>query len=174
MGTTSQPEHSNRVELMLEMAHPDHAYTLAPSLREIDKFEIKASFPDNEIADSLCYGIETSSEAYSISTMDNKIHGLWGHGNWMGGPIQGDMGFVWMVTDDALFKHHAKHMTAVARKVIFPGLDTMYPAGYGNLVYAKNSVHLRWLSSCGFNAMGTWPVGPHPFTLMVRKSCAVR
>lgn len=155
--------------LIVEDALPDHAYALAPHLREMDKLEIACTYPEHPPAEALRYGIETSEQAFTVVTADNKLHGLWGHGRWGCGPAAGDMGYIWLVSDDALFTHHKKAVTRFARDVFFPALDRLYTSGYGNLVHSKNIVHLRWLSALGFNAIRRVDVHGHPFSLMMRQ-----
>jgi hypothetical protein len=78
--------------LNLVEAHPDHAYALAPHLRDADKLEIEAFFPDTDHGLVLQQGVETSDQCFTIN-FGNTIHGMWGHGRWSaGGPVPGDLG----------------------------------------------------------------------------------
>jgi hypothetical protein len=156
-------------DLRMSPAYPDHAYALANSLRAIDKFEIRANYPNYSEAEGLRQGIGTSGESFVISTFqDSTIHGLWGHGPWASGLAPTGLGYVWLVSDEELFSRFGKTITKVARKEVFPTLDLLYPSGYGNLVYKENDLHLRWLSSCGFNARGIFNLNQFPFVLMMR------
>lgn len=153
--------------LTLEAAHPDHAYALAPNLRDADKKEINAFYPEEDHGHVLQYGIETSDQCFCIC-YGKTIHGLWGHGNWAtGGPVPGVMGFIWMLTDDLAFKRHRFALTRYARKVIFPLLDKMYGT-YGNWVHTDNLVHIRWLLGAGFKNHGSTLINGNPFSLYLR------
>lgn len=155
--------------LNLTAAHPDHAYALAPNLREADKREINAYYPDEDHGHVLQYGIETSDQCFTIN-YGKTIHGLWGHGNWSsGGPVPGSTGFVWMLTDDVAFRNHAVALTRTARKVIFPQLDKLYGT-YGNWVHSENLVHLRWLLAAGFKDCGSSLINGNPFSLLLRSA----
>lgn len=168
MGNTTLAE-DFAPNLTMTLALPDHAYALSGALREIDKFEIRTNYPTMTEVEGLRQGIGTSGEAFAISSFaDNVIHGLWGHGPWASGLSSSNLGYVWLVSDDTLFDKYAKTVTKVARKEIFPTLDRLYSNGYGNLVYQDNHVHLRWLSSCGFNAKGIYMLEKFPFVLMMR------
>jgi hypothetical protein len=160
---------THKTRLIVEEALPDHAYALAPHLRQVDKLEVECTWPGIPVEEALRYGVETSEQAFTVVTPDNKLHGLWGHGPWGCGPASGDMGYVWLVSDDILFKHHRKAITRFARDVFFPALDRLYTSGYGNLVHSKNSVHLRWLSALNFNALRRVDVHGQPFSLMMRQ-----
>lgn len=155
--------------LNLTVAHPDHAYALAPHLREADKKEINAYYPDEDHGHVLQYGIETSDQCFTIN-YGKTIHGLWGHGSWTsGGPLPGVTGFIWMLTDEILFKRHSLALTRTARKVIFPQLDKVYGT-YGNWVHSDNHVHLRWLLRAGFKDCGSSLINGNPFSLLLRSA----
>ena len=158
------------MKLYMQTALPDHAYALAPHIRPVDRLEVACSYPGVSVGDALRDGISSSEEAFVVASEgDNTIRGLWGHGLWGCGAQAGDLGFVWFVSDETVFKMNAKTITRFARKVIFPQLDVVYPDGYGNFVHKTNSVHLRWLSACGFNARGLWKIGGEDHVLMFRK-----
>lgn len=154
-------------ELNLTPAHPDHAYALAPHLREADKREIDAYYPDIDHGIVLEDGVNSSDQCFTICTGDT-IHGLWGHGVWgTGGPVPGDLGYIWMMTDDQVFTTHAIQITRVARKQIFPQLDNLY-AAYGNWVHSANLVHIRWLLGAGFKQTSQSSINGQPFSLYLR------
>lgn len=89
---------------------------------------------------------------YVMLTRDNKPGGLCGVD-----PLQNDEGLIWMVGTDRLVEHkteflkHSKTWIAEATrpfKVV------------GNLVHAKNEVHLKWLKWCGFTFLRKVQAGP--------------
>ena len=157
--------------LQMEQAHPDDGFALGPSLREHDAEELALTWTgtDASLGHMLAQSIEVPQYAYTISTIeDNVIHGVWGHGMWESGAVKAGMGYVWMLTDEILFRDHPLSMTSFARNNIFPDLDNIYPM-YGNFVMSKNLVHCRWLAHSGFKDTLRSPINGVPFTLYLRK-----
>ena len=171
MGYTASTEtRPKKWKLSVEQAHPDHAYALAPHIREADRQEAMCHFPDENVdmGDLLALSVATSHQAFTISDNEGKIHGLWGHGPWLEAHAPQGVGNIWLVSDDVLFKKYPKTMTWAARKQIFPMLDKTY-AMYGNLVASFNLVHARWLLRSGFHrAGGSVFYGGQPFSLYLR------
>ena len=155
--------------LQMEPAHPDDGFALAPSLRELDKEELRLTWSgSDDLGLMLSRSIEVSHEAFTISTIeDNVIHGVWGHGAWESGSVRTGLGYVWMLTDDALFRDHAVAMTSYARKKVFPYLDVTYPM-YGNFVMSRNLVHVRWLTRSNFSRVNTTDINGESFSLYLR------
>lgn len=138
-------------------AHPDDAYALAPHLREVDRKELLLAWEgSDDVAQLLSISAEVSDISYTITDDQGRIHGMWGHGHWVNGPVSSGLGYVWLVSDYELFEKHAITMTGYARRVIFPYLDRIYGA-YGNFVLSENLVHARWLLRGGFKRVA--PVG---------------
>lgn len=131
-------------------AHPDDAFALGPAIRAVDKKELHLGWEGSDDTSTLLSTcIEVSDVAYSISDKSGTIHGLWGHGHWVQGPVHAGLGYVWMLTDYELFDKYAVTMTKYARRVVFPYLDRTY-GSYGNFVLSENLVHARWLLRGGF------------------------
>lgn len=131
-------------------AHPDDAFALAPSLRDVDKKELLLTWDgSDDVGELLHKSAEVSHVTYTISDTDGRIHGMWGHGPWVSGPVRPGLGYVWLVSDHELFDKHGIAMTRHARKTVFPFLDRTYSA-YGNFVLSENLVHARWLLRGGF------------------------
>lgn len=175
MGHHAEPEAPGGVNpvthkhLQMEPAHPDDGFALGPSLRDMDKEELRLTWngPD-DLGLMLSKSIEVSDEAFTISTIeDNVIHGVWGHGMWESGAVRKGMGYIWMLTDDTLFAEHALAMTSYARKQIFPYMDVTYPM-YGNFVMSKNLVHVRWLTRSGFKRTVNTDINGEAFSLYLR------
>lgn len=163
-------------ELILEEAHPDHAYCLAPRLRAADleefSYTFSPQFPD--AASILVTAIEESysnpdAKVFTISDEEGRLHGLWGFSTWSSPTFVAPIGSVWLCSDDELFGKYKKLVTRVARDEIFPALDRRF-AGYGNLVYARNLVHVRWLARAGFRRYATCDRQGAPFYLMMRSN----
>jgi len=132
------------------MSHPDDAFALAPALRDVDKKELTLTWDGSaDVGELLQKSVEVSDVTYTISDTDGRIHGIWGHGPWLSGPVRPGLGYVWLVSDDELFRKHGIAMTRHARNTVFPFLDRTYSA-YGNFVLSENLVHARWLLRGGF------------------------
>lgn len=152
----------------MQAAHPDDAYALAPSLRPVDKRELELAWDGSEdIGDLLAASVEMSGVTYSITDDTGVIHGMWGHGDWVSGPTRAGMGYVWLLSDEALFREHAITMTGYARRVVFPYLDRRYSA-YGNFLLAENLVHIRWLLGANFKRAAPATIGGEAFSLYLR------
>lgn len=168
MGFETPPKVPAERHLLMDHAHPDHAYTLGPHIREADVHEMRLVYEgQHEPSRLLEHSIEVSDEAFVIYDDDGQLHGVWGHGQWTDGAVRAGMGYVWMVSDDELFSDFALLMTRKARNVIFPYLDTLYPL-YGNFVHSKNLLHCRWLLGARFRNVSQATFSNEPFSLYLR------
>lgn len=172
MGHTVQQQEQNT--LTMERAHVDHAYALAPHLREADKFEFSCNFSEAfpDVASMLVQGLEETAvsvgaDAYTICDGDGRILGMWGHSPWESPLFKLPVGAVWLCSTDELFERFPILMTRLAREQVFPRLDKIYSA-YGNLVHSGNIVHVRWLASAGFKTISRTQRGGESFSLMLR------
>lgn len=89
---------------------------------------------------------------YVMLTRDNQPGGLCGID-----PMDDGTGLIWMVGTDRLVEHQIeflKHSKTWINEASRP-----YRA-VGNLVHAKNEVHLKWLRWCGFTFLRKIKAGP--------------
>ena len=89
---------------------------------------------------------------YVMITRDNLPGGLMGVD-----PVGNEQGLIWMVSTDRLLEHKIeflKHSKTWIDEACRP-----YEA-VGNLVHAKNEVHLKWLQWCGFTFLRKIKAGP--------------
>jgi len=89
---------------------------------------------------------------YVMLTRDNEPGGLMGVD-----PVGKDEGLIWMVATPALIDHQFEFLK-YSRKWIDEACRP-YEA-VGNLVHAKNEVHLKWLQWCGFTFLRKVNAGP--------------
>lgn len=154
--------------LVIEKAHPDHAFALYPSLRDVDKAEIRLASSEGQMgSERLAEAIKTSDKAFTISDTHGFIHGLWGHGKLRHRNRGNIGGYVWLVSDNYLMEKHGRLITRIARDYVFPKLDTKYSA-YGNAVLSSNQVHRDWLTSAGFDERMSYIYKHRKFTLLIR------
>jgi len=86
MGFETPPKVPAERHLLMDHAHPDHAYTLGPHIREADVHEMRLVYEgQHEPSRLLEHSIEVSDEAFVIYDDDGQLHGVWGHGQWMTG-----------------------------------------------------------------------------------------
>jgi hypothetical protein len=127
-------------------AQLDDARTLAPRLREADRMEIRANSGDDPQR-VLERGIEASVPSCAMLDDAGEVLALFGV---VPHPTDARFGIVWMLGSDAL----------VARQAIFlrtskhwlARLYSVY-AALGNVIDARNTVHLNWLKWLGFEAV---------------------
>lgn len=172
MASTAPATYSDQL-IRVDTAHPDLAYCLTERLREVDKEEMLLMHPGQYIYETLHQCVADSDHSFAIfNVFTNVLHGLGGHGEWQRGPFGGHgFGYVWLLSDDALFKHFSKHITKTMRDSVLPSLDSLYPSGYGNFVLTTNTTHLRWLSMLGFHSEGIHTFSDRKWSFMVRKEC---
>lgn len=153
--------------LVFQEAHPDDAYPLYSSLRDVDKAELGIAATDGlSKAERLEEAITVSDVSFSICDTSGTIHGLWGH-SFTEPNTGGINGCVWLLSDDWLMKKHGKRMTRIARDYIFPTLDERYGI-YGNAMLSRNEVHRDWLKSCGFRERHHFIQSHRKLTLLLR------
>ncbi len=156
MGNPLQFEDSFRVgSVICERAYPEHGRMLAPSIREIDKEECRLTLPKGRtLGDKLAASVSVSTEAFAVSDDHGFIHGLWGYGPISERSGVHGAGFVWFVSDDWLMSKNGKANTRFSREVVFPKMEKLYNL-FGNIMMAKNTKHVRWLTSAGFVEVNT-------------------
>ena len=117
MGLQNEPETFSSRGLVMGVAHPDDAFALAPSLRPVDKKELHLGWEGSDDTGTLLSTcIDVSDVSYSISDDSGAIHGLWGHGKWAGGPTFEGLGYIWLLSDEALFTKHASSGSSPTRR----------------------------------------------------------
>lgn len=123
----------------------EDAHNLAPRLRPADLQEIAAGSGEAPVV-ALCRGVADSSVCYAIVSPSDPqaVFGLFGVT-----PLQGAVGVgaVWLLGSPDLTRISVKFLRHshewLAR--LFEGYQLL-----GNLVDARNTVHIRWLKWLGF------------------------
>lgn len=128
-------------KLPLKVVHADisHAFRLAPKVRQADRDEILAASGSLPLR-ALVEGIKSSREAYTV-----LFHG---EPCFIFGVVDlGATGAVWALGSDevALFKRTFLRESRAWLEKLGEGFEYV-----GNLIDARNTVHIRWLEWLGF------------------------
>ena len=150
---------------MLEVvpAKIEHAYQLAPHMKQADREEVKAS-SGLEPLDVLLKSLELSEKAYAILAMDEVIA--------LGGlvPLNKEVGIPWALTSDKIALY-PKQFCKITKKLL-KGFHKSYPL-LTNFCDARNHTTIRWLKWCGFQVVRTIPefgIAKKPFVQFVLQS----
>lgn len=147
--------------------HPDDAYILGPHLRAADRKEVGIF---SSIEAPVEYQLQLSLERMEgdgLEILDEHgiLHGMFGHAPWgEGGPAEG---YIWLLSDDALFAKHKKTVHRIARDYFIPRVLEHY-GSVGNYIHADNEVHLKWLARLGFKPAFSAEIKGNLFHFMKR------
>jgi hypothetical protein len=136
--------------MRVRTATPEDAGELASRLREADVREIRAMTRE-PLIEVLCGGVAASDPAYAVAGPGGEVLALFGviPGDPPGSPpgTADPAGSVWLVGSDALVARPilALRLGRVWMDRLFERYRTL-----GNVVDARNEVHVRWLRFAGF------------------------
>ena len=134
---------------MLELlpARTEHAYQLAPIMKQSDREEVKAA-SGLEPLEVLLKSLELSEKAYAIRTGDEVIA--------LGGlvSLSRQVGIPWALTSDKVTLY-PKQFCSLSKKLI-KEFHENYPV-LTNFCDARNTTTVRWLKWCGFQFIDTIP-----------------
>lgn len=124
------------------------AFALAPGLREADLREIRANLGESP-APVLARGVELSEPCYAVVREDDCPVALFGA---VPDSASKNVGLVWLLGSDELVEHPFFFLRNSRRWIgrLHRRYETLW-----NYVDARNEVHARWLSWCGFTRLGT-------------------
>lgn len=130
---------------IVRTAEKEDAAFIGPRLRKADLIEMH-SFHDDSIppADILTQGIEASGDqCWTLTLKDGTPVSLFGvtHCN-------EHYGAIWMMGTAKIHEIHREFLRCC--KDWMPKLHQKYPL-LGNMVYAKNDIHIKWLKFMGFH-----------------------
>ena len=132
--------------LAVRPARMSDAQALAPRLREADRMEIRArSGADPRVA--LESGIRRSRPCCALLDDAGQVLALFGVSPY---PGIAAFGVVWMLGSDALVARRAMFLRTA--KFCIAQLHRRYPM-LGNVIDARNTVHIRWLQWMGFEML---------------------
>ena len=137
-------------------ATTEHAYQLAPHMKQADREEVKAA-SGLEPLEVLLKSLELSEKAYALLAGDEVIA--------LGGlvPLTKQIGIPWALTSDKIALY-PKQFCRITKELI-KGFHKSYPL-LTNFCAARNTTTIRWLKWCGFQVVATLPefgVGKKPF-----------
>ena len=123
-------------------ARPEDAAALAPKLRQADLQEIEAGSgkPPLEVLET---GLRLSTQSYAAELPSGEVVALFG----VGPTAEPKLGAVWMLGSD-----HLKTIRFTVLRHAKTWLNTLsdsYPL-LGNVVDARNTLHVEWLRWMGF------------------------
>lgn len=145
---------------------PGDAQELAPLLRAADLRELRAS-TDRPVVEVLEEGAELSVPSCTILDDSGTVAGMFGVVPYY------DFGKVWLLGSDALVRPPLSRQFMKECKTWLAAMETKYPA-LGNVIDARNTVHVKWLRWMGFTFIRTIPdygVEKRPFLEFI-KLCA--
>lgn len=125
---------------------------LVPRLRPDDVREIEALSGLAPLV-PLVEGLRLSDRAWAICTTEGEVAAIMGTQPVFGDP---DAGWVWMVGSDLLAQH--RHEFLRKSREALPEVFGPYEF-LGNLVDARNTLHIRWLRWLGFTFFRTVEYG---------------
>ena len=127
---------------MLELlpARTEHAYQLAPHMKQADREEVKAA-SGLEPLEVLLKSLELSEKAYAILAGDEVIA--------LGGlvPLTQEIGIPWALTSDKITLYPKQFCKLT--KGLIQEFHQNYPM-LTNFCDARNTKTIRWLKWCGF------------------------
>lgn len=132
-------------------ARPEDAASLAPILRQADLREIEAGSgkPPLEV---LTNGLRLSTQAYAAELPSGEIVALFG----VGPTAEPQLGVVWMLGSEKL--KTIRFTVLRHSKEWLKTLSSAYPL-LGNVVDARNTLHVDWLRWMGFRFLRRAPLG---------------
>lgn len=121
---------------------PGDEYDLAPRLRKADLQEIEAASAQDPI-DALREGAEKSVPSCTIIGNIGFVAGMFGV------VPEDHFGRVWLLGSDELVTKPLSRQFLSECKSFLNGIERMYPA-IGNIIDARNTLHIKWLRWLGF------------------------
>lgn len=128
--------------LSVRPAQAEDAPALAPKLREADRQELSALTSLGPL-EALSLALKCSSIAYAVEDASGEVVALFG----VAPGETPDMGSVWLLGSDALATHRFTFLRHSREwlKVLFSSYRLL-----GNIVDARNTLHVQWLRWLGF------------------------
>lgn len=142
---------------------PGDEIQLAPRLRQADLREIEAA-SDLDPVDALQVGAALSVPSCTIIGNDGQVAGMFGV------VPEDHFGRVWLLGSDALVTKPLSRQFLKECKQYLSGLEKLYPA-LGNVIDARNTVHIKWLRWLGFTFIRQVEIQGRPFWEFI-KLCA--
>ena len=142
------------------------AAALAPHLRMADLQEIQAASGQPPIT-ALLVGAEQSAPSCTVIGNSGKVAGMFGV------VPEGDFGRVWMLGSDELVAPPLSRQFIRECRQFLAFMERPYLA-IGNVIDARNVVHIRWLKWMGFtfiNCIPEYGIERRPFLEFI-KLCA--
>ena len=143
---------------MLELlpARMEHAYQLAPVMKQADREEVKAA-SGLEPLEALLKSLELSEKAYALLAGEEVLA--------LGGlvPLTEQIGIPWALTSDKIALY-PKQFCSITKKLV-KEFHKRYSI-LTNFCDARNTTTIRWLKWCGFQVVTTIPeygVAKKPF-----------
>ena len=149
--------------LELLPARIEHAYQLAPVMKQADREEVKAA-SGLEPLEVLLKSLELSEKAYAIMAGDEVIV--------LGGlvPLTEQIGIPWGLTSDKIALYPKQFCKII--KELIKGFHKRYPL-LTNFCDARNTTTIRWLKWCGFrfiDAIPSYGVEKIPFVQFIKNT----
>ena len=144
-GVESMPNICHTLEII--PATTEHAYQLAPHMKQADREEVKAA-SGLEPLEVLLKSLELSEKAYALLAGDEVIA--------LGGlvPLTEQIGIPWALTSDKIALY-SKQFCRITKELI-KGFHKKYPL-LTNFCDARNTTTIRWLKYCGFKFVTETP-----------------
>ena len=141
-------------------AKTEHAYQLAPHMKQADREEVKAA-SGLEPLEVLLKSLKLSEKAYAIMAGNEVIA--------LGGlvPLTHNVGIPWALTSDKVTLY-PKQFCKIAKKLL-KGFHKSYPL-LTNFCDVRNHTTIRWLKWCGFQFISIIPefgVAKIPFVQLI-------
>ena len=142
------------MEWSVRLATPRDIPYLAKNLRQTDKDEVFAS-SGRTVTESLENAFTLENSDIYVGTYNGNPEIIFGICPMSKGSI---VGFPWMLCTDQLKKSPKEFMRRCKDWV--DKWNNKYPV-LTNMVYARNSLHIRWLKWCGFKFIKLHPQYGH-------------
>jgi hypothetical protein len=130
--------------VIVRKAEKEDAYFIGPRLRKADLIEIRSFHDeDSDPSDLLAQGMELSGDdCWTLTLKDGTPVAMFGVTN-----CNEHFGAIWMMGTPQIKDIHREFLRHC--KDWMPVLHQKYPL-LGNVVYAKNDIHIKWLKFMGF------------------------
>ena len=155
------------MSLNVELGHPDHAYYFASDLSNSDKIAFYATCEEGDtfLAEYMDECLSDCELVFTISDEDGVIQGIFAHRY---KDVLFEVGEVFLLSRESLWKDHFKDMTKIFRREVLVGLTREYRTVQTS-VRSKNVGLLKWLISAGFNPVRFGEMNGEPFTLLEKQ-----
>lgn len=153
------------MKLEIVQATQEHAYLLAPNLRQQDKHEVMVSGGLCPL-EALLRSVELSNpETCWTALLDGRPEVMWG-----AAPVDGrpDLGVAWLLSSEEMYRIKGRFIRESIRYTskMHEHFDTLF-----NYVHVVNIKSHQWLEMLGFLAIDreeAYGVGKEPFILYAR------